>query len=266
MNAEIQYLELVQKILDKGKLKKNRTGIDTLYLFGEAIRHDFSEGFPLLTTKKMFTKGIIIELLWFLKGTEDTSFLHENGINIWDEWMEEENGKKILRNTYGKMWRNFHGVDQITKLIEEIKTNPDSRRLLVSAWDASKVDNCSLPWCHYSFMIDADQETKELSIAVTQRSCDVFLGLPFNLASYAALLYMLCEVTGYKPKSMFYTLLNTHLYTNHIDACKLQLTRKPYDLPQLKLHHRDNIDDFILEDFNILRYTHHPAIKADIAV
>lgn len=272
-NAEVQYLEILQKILDNGVRKSNRTGVDTLSLWGMALRHDYEGGLPLITTKKMFTKGIIHELLWFLKGTEDPSYLLDNNVHIWDEWIVD--GK--LPFTYGTRWRNFYGFDQIANVINEIKTNPDSRRHVVSAWDPPNVKNCALPWCHcfFQFNIDQDKYIKnppqdgrkgDISIAVLQRSCDFFLGCGFNLSSYSFLLYMIAEVTGYRPKSMYYTFHDAHIYINHIEQAQEQLSRKPFSLPRLKLNHKDNIDDFVYEDFEIIDYSFHPAIKAEVAV
>lgn len=172
MNLENQYLSILNEILDKGVFQNDRTGVGSLSLFGRSIRHNYKDGFPLLTTKMMFTKGIIGELLWFLLGTDDPQYLIDNNIHIWDEWMVDDNGKKKLPHTYGVKWRNFHGVDQVADLIEEIKTNPDSRRMLVCAWDAKNIKNTALPWCHVLWQIYVDKNTKEISISVYQRSAD----------------------------------------------------------------------------------------------
>lgn len=278
-NAETQYLSILDKILNNGIKKPNRTGIDTLSIWGTSIEHDYNLGFPLLTTKKMFIKGIIHELLWFLKGTEDASYLIENGVRIWDEWMKEEDGKKVLPHTYGVKWRNFHGVDQIAELINGIKVDPDSRRHIVSAWDAANVKNTALAWCHILMQINIDQDKYkpeaersndgklgDISIAVVQRSSDFFLGVPYNIASYSFLLYMIAAITNYRPKKMYYTFHDSHIYVNHIEQCKLQISREPYVFPQLNLNHRDNIDDFIYEDFSIINYSYHPTIKGEVAV
>lgn len=279
MNAEIQYLDILRNIMDFGFKKPNRTGVDAISVFGRTIRHDYSEGFPLLTTKKVFIKGILHELLWFLKGTEDASYLIENNVSIWDEWMQEVDGKKVLPHTYGVKWRNFYGTDQIKTLIDEIKTNPDSRRLLISAWDAANIKNAALAWCHvlFQFYIEQDRHKPpeevpkdgklgDISIGTWQRSCDFFLGVPFNLASYSYLLYMIAEVTNYRPKSMFYCFADSHIYVNHLEQCKLQLSRQPFSLPTLKVNHRESIDDFKFSDFVIENYEHHPAIKGEVAV
>lgn len=281
MNAENQYLKLVEKVLTKGVYRKDRTGVGCYSLFGENLRHDYSEGFPLLTTKKMFVRGAIIELLWFLKGTENPNFLLENNVHIWDEWMKkDENGNPTLPKTYGVQWRNFGGkVDQIAKVIHKIKTDPSSRRLLVVAWNPVDEDEAALPWCHVLFQFDVeldedkphekridDGKKGDISISVYKRSCDIFLGIPVNLASYSYLLYMIAEVTGYRPKSMYYTFGNLHVYSNHVEQCKLQLTRNPYKPPNVRLNHRDDIDDFVLEDFSLDNYECHPVIKAPVAV
>jgi len=280
MNAEIEYLKILDEILKFGVPKSDRTNTGNLELFGRSIRHNYEEGFPLLTTKKMFSKGIIIELLWFLKNTEDPSYMLENGVHIWDGWMkEDENGKKTLPHTYGKKWRDFYGCDQVSRLINDLKTNPNSRRHVVSAWDAANVNNAALPWCHILWQINVhldedkppeqrknDGKKGDISIAVYQRSADTFLGVSFNLASYSFLLYMIAEITGYRPKEMYYTFGSIHIYNNHIEQCKLQLTREPYFLPKLALNHKDNIDDFVYEDFKILDYNYHPTIKAEVSI
>lgn len=286
MNAEDQYLAIMRDILEHGVLKENRTGVDTKALFGVSLRHDFKNGFPLLTTKKMYTKAILHELLWFLKGTEDAQYLIDNKIRIWDEWMVDgyrsewekvEDDKigqhwichrdkpcKVLPHTYGVKWRDFDGVDQIGDLIEQIKTNPNSRRHIVSAWDPRHIKDTALPWCHLMFQINVRDEY--LDIGILQRSADVFLGIPFNLASYAFLLYMIAEVTGYKPGQMYYTFHDIHIYMDHMDQCKQQLSNLILTSPKLKLNHRDSIDDFVFEDFTIENYVSAKTIKAKVAV
>jgi thymidylate synthase len=272
MNSEHQYLSLLRKILNCGYKKADRTGVGCRALFGEVIRHDFSDGFPLLTTKKMFTKGIITELLWFLKGTEDVSFLEENGNHIWDEWMiTDKSGKKSLPHTYGVKWRNFYGNDQVANLINEIETNPDSRRHLVCAWDAANIKNAALPWCHVLWQIDIDKNDPppgkkgRMSIAVYSRSVDMFLGFPFNLSSYAFLIHMIAAVTNYSPESLIYFLGNAHIYDNHIEQCKLQCSRDPMPFPILDLKVK-KIDDYNLDDFVLKNYNSHPSIKGEVAV
>lgn len=276
MNAEIEYLNILKDILNNGETQEDRTGVGTLSVFGRSIRHQYKNGFPLLTTKKIFIKGVLVELLWFLKGTEDASYLLENNVHIWDAWMQDDkiSGKKILPHTYGVKWRNFYGTDQISKLIHTIKSDPNSRRLVVSAWDAANVDNAALPWCHILWQIDvtpdkishADGKKGDMNIAVYQRSADWFLGVPWNLCNYSFLLYMIAEITNYRPKEMYYTFGNCHIYKNHIEQCKEQISRLPYNSPNLKINHRDNIDHFIKEDFEIMNYECHPSIKGDIAV
>jgi thymidylate synthase len=277
-NAEDQYLEIMRNILQHGVLKENRTGIDTRDLFGVSIRHDFKNGFPLLTTKKMYTKAIIHELIWFLKGIEDAQYLIDNKVRIWDEWMKDcvcemcerwqqhpsHFIKKILPHTYGVKWRDFDGVDQIRTLIEQIKTNPDSRRLIVSAWDPRHVKDAALPWCHILQQYNVRGEYLDLN--VYQRSSDWFLGVPFNIASYGFLLSMIADVTGYKPGEMYYTFGSAHVYMNHVDQCMKQLSNPFLTPPTLKLNHRDNIDDFVFEDFELLNYQSAKTIKAKVAV
>lgn len=269
MTLEEQYLNIIKEILEKGVFREDRTGVGCYSVFGRTITHDYKNGFPLLTTKKIFTKGVLVELLWFLMGTEDPSFMLESNVHIWDEWIKD--GK--LPHTYGVKWRNFYGTDQIANLIDQINKNPESRRLVVSAWDAANVNNAALPWCHVLWQIDIekykepiDGKKGDMSILAVQRSADAFLGVPFNLASYSFLLYMIAEVTGYNPKSMHYTFGNCHIYANHMEQCREQLSRKPYDLPTVSLVHKDNIDDFVLEDFMVHNYVHYPAIKAKVAV
>ena len=216
-NAEYQYLDLCREILENGIKKGDRTGTGTLSLFGKTIIHDYECGFPLLTTKKMFLKGIIYELLWFLKGTDDASYLVENNIHIWDEWMQEKDGKKILPHTYGVKWRNFDGTDQIAEVINSLKKNPNSRRHIVSAWDPRHIGDAALPWCHCFFQFYVSPPTKDgekskLSIMVVQRSADIFLGVPFNIASYSALLYMFCSVLDMSPGRMIYNFGDCHVY------------------------------------------------------
>jgi len=272
-----QYLSLVKDILDNGIKSGDRTGTGTISVFGRSISHNYSDGFPLLTTKKMFTRGIIGELLWFLKGTADASFLIENNIHIWDEWMLDTPNGKTLPHTYGIKWRNFGGVDQIQKVINDLKVNPKSRRHIVSAWDPVNVDNAALPWCHILFQFNVtldkdrgfvaeDGKSGDLNIAVYQRSCDVFLGGPYNIASYSFLLYMICELTGYRPGSMYYTFGDSHIYLNHIDQCKEQISRTPFSLPTLVVANKGSIDDFDFGDFQITNYQCHPKISGKVSV
>ena len=282
LNAEDQYLSIMKDILERGDLKENRTGIDTKDLFGVSLAHDFELGFPLLTTKKMYTKAILHELLWFLKGTEDAQYLIDNKIRIWDEWMKSGvckpclgtgkrpgkavstrgyckvcNGsgyssKKTLPHTYGAKWRDFDGVDQIANLIEQIKTNPNSRRHIVSAWDPRHVSDTALPWCH--ILQQYNVRNGYLDVAVYQRSSDWFLGVPFNIASYGFLLSMIADVTGLKPGRMHYTFGSAHVYMNHVDQCAQQLSNPVLYCPKLKINHRDSIDDFIYARTHYLHY------------
>lgn len=279
-HAEYQYLDLLRDILANGIKKTDRTGTGTLSIFGRSIRHDYSYGFPLLTTKKMHTKSILGELLWFLKGTEDASFLLDNGIRIWNEWMMDgPNGNKILPWTYGTRWRNFDGVDQIQNAIDLIKNDPYSRRIVVSAWDPRHIKDSALTWCHILFQFNVIKEEDkppdkrindgrigDLSISVYQRSQDEFLGCPYNIASYSFLLYMFCELTNYRPKEMFYSIGDAHIYLNHIDQVKEQLSRTPYDLPVLQTTKKENINDYSFEDFEIINYKCHPTIKASVSI
>jgi thymidylate synthase len=279
-DAESQYLEILKDILDNGISRTDRTGIGTLSVFGRSIRHSYSNGFPLLTTKKMFIKGILGELLWFIKGTDDARFLIDNNIHIWDEWMKEDgSGNKTLPHTYGVKWRNFDGIDQLQNVINDIKNNPYSRRHVVSAWDPRHIKDAALPWCHVLFQFHCikdedknhdknynDGRFGDLSLTVYQRSGDFFLGAPFNITSYSFLLYMICEITNYRPGEMYYTFGDCHIYKNHFEQVKEQLSRIPYTLPQLEVKHKENINDFTFDDFKITNYTSHPTIKAEVAV
>jgi thymidylate synthase len=281
-NAENQYLSIMRDIMDTGEEVMDRTETGTKKLFGKTIIHDFSLGFPLLTTKKMHIKSIVGELIWFLKGTEDAQFLIDNNITIWDEWMKEEErviisytpelysqivktGRKILPHTYGIKWRNFGGKDQIAEVIDSIRKNPHSRRHVVSAWDPPNVEKAALPWCHVMFQFNCGQNDA-LDISVYQRSADWFLGVPFNLASYAFLLHMIAQQTGRKPRRMTYNFGDAHIYINHQEACETQLQRFVLPAPTLNLKHRDNISDYEISDFSMLEYNPHSAIKAPVAV
>jgi len=252
-----QYLDLLQFILDNGVQKSDRTGTGTLSCFGYQMRFDLQKGFPLVTTKKLHLKSIIYELLWFL-----------NGVNIWNEWADE-NGE--LGPVYGKQWRSWSAgaggktVDQISNVINQIKTNPDSRRMIVSAWNVSDLPEMALMPCHALFQFYV--ANGKLSCQLYQRSADVFLGVPFNIASYALLTMMIAKVTGLEPGEFVHTFGDVHLYNNHIEQAKLQLTRNPYPLPTMKLKPAvRNIFDFQFEDFMLENYQSHPAIKAPIAV
>ena len=262
-----QYLDLLQRILENGVEKSDRTGTGTLSVFGHQMRFDLQNGFPLLTTKKLHTRSIIYELLWFLKGETNISYLHDNKVTIWDEWADE-NGD--LGPIYGKQWRAWEAkdgkvIDQIGQVIEQIKTNPDSRRLLVSAWNVGEIDQMELPPCHIIFQFYV--ANNKLSCQLYQRSADVFLGVPFNIASYALLTQMIAQVCGLEAGEFIHTTGDTHLYLNHIAQAREQLSRKPYDLPTLSLNPLvKDIADFKYEDIKIENYICHPHIKAEVAV
>lgn len=262
-----QYQELLQRILDTGVRKEDRTGTGTLSVFAHQMRFNLQEGFPLLTTKKLHTRSIIHELLWFLKGDTNTAYLHDNKVTIWDEWADE-NGD--LGPIYGKQWRAWEAkdgrvIDQIGELIEQIKKTPDSRRLLVSAWNVGDLDKMALPPCHIIFQFYV--ANNRLSCQLYQRSADVFLGVPFNIASYALLTHMIAQVCGLGVGEFIHTTGDTHLYLNHIEQAKLQLTRTPYKLPTLRLNPSvKEIGDFKYEDISIGNYNSHPHIKGEVAV
>lgn len=262
-----QYQELLQRILDTGVKKEDRTGTGTLSVFAHQMRFNLQDGFPLLTTKKLHTRSIIHELLWFLKGDTNTAYLHDNKVTIWDEWADE-NGD--LGPIYGKQWRTWEAkdgrvIDQIGELIEQIKKTPDSRRLLVSAWNVGDLDKMALPPCHIIFQFYV--ANNRLSCQLYQRSADVFLGVPFNIASYALLTHMIAQVCGLGVGEFIHTTGDTHLYLNHIEQARLQLTRTPYKLPTLKLNESiTDINDFKYEDIAIENYESHPHIKASVAV
>jgi thymidylate synthase len=267
-----QYLDLLQHILATGAVKTDRTGTGTTSCFGSQLRFDLSKGFPLVTTKKLHLKSIIYELLWFLRGETNIKYLKEHGVSIWDEWADA-NGE--LGPVYGKQWRSWEGaggrtVDQITQLIEQIKKNPDSRRLIVSAWNVAELPGMALMPCHalFQFYVAAGPDGRQrLSCQLYQRSADVFLGVPFNIASYALLTLMVAQVCGLEPGEFIHTFGDVHLYSNHLEQAKLQLTRTPYPLPKMKLNPAvKNIFDFEFEDFTLENYQSHPAIKAPVAV
>jgi thymidylate synthase len=262
-----QYLDLLQHILDTGVYKSDRTGTGTQSCFGYQMRFDLSKGFPLVTTKKLHVKSIIHELLWFLKGETNIAYLKEYGVRIWDEWADE-NGD--LGPVYGKQWRSWEGadgqvVDQVTELIDQIKKNPDSRRLIISAWNVADLSKMALMPCHTIFQFYVAEG--KLSCQLYQRSADVFLGVPFNIASYALLTLMIAQVCDLQPGEFIHTFGDVHIYSNHMEQVKLQLSRKPYALPIMKLNPSvKNIFDFKYEDFTLENYQSHPAIKAEVAV
>ena len=263
-----QYLELLQKIMDEGTLRSDRTGTGTKSVFGHQMRFDLEDGFPLLTTKKLHLKSIIYELLWFLRGDSNVAYLQEHGVSIWDEWADPEGN---LGPIYGVQWRSWPSYnrgetyDQIARVIEDIRTSPDSRRLIVSAWNVAQIDQMALPPCHC--LMQFYVADGRLSLQLYQRSGDVFLGVPFNIASYALLLMMVAQVTGLKPGTFVHTLGDAHLYCNHLEQTSLQLTRSPRTLPTMQLNPEvRNLEDFKFEDFKLLDYTPHPHIAAPIAV
>jgi thymidylate synthase len=266
-HADHVYFELMRRILNEGTAKSDRTGTGTISVFGHQMRFDLSEGFPLLTTKKCHTRSIIHELLWFLKGETNIQYLKDNKVSIWDEWADE-NGN--LGPVYGKQWRSWETadgrtIDQISNVIESIKKNPDSRRHLVVAFNPGDVDKMALPPCHAFFQFYA--ANGKLSLQMYQRSADVFLGVPFNIASYALLCMMMAQVTGLKPGEFIHTLGDAHLYSNHLEQTNLQLTREPRPMPVMKMNPEvKSLFDFKYEDFELVGYDPHPAIKAEVAV
>nr|AIA14118.1 thymidylate synthase [uncultured bacterium] len=262
-----QYLDLMKHVLDNGTKKDDRTHTGTLSTFGYQMRFNLSEGFPLLTTKKLHTKSIIYELLWFLRGDTNIKYLKERGVNIWNEWADESGD---LGPVYGAQWRTWRAcdgqtVDQISRVIEQIKSDPDSRRLIVNAWNVGELSKMRLAPCHLLFQFYVADG--RLSCQLYQRSADIFLGVPFNIASYSLLLAMVAQVTGKQPGDFVHTLADTHLYLNHLEQVEEQLSRKPFPLPTLKLNPDiKSIDGFKFEDIELVGYQSHPPIKAPIAV
>ncbi|MBB3188050.1 thymidylate synthase [Microbacter margulisiae] len=262
-----QYLDLLQHVLNEGVHKEDRTGTGTLSVFGYQMRFRLDEGFPLLTTKKLHTKSIIHELLWFLQGSTNVHYLQENGVKIWNEWADEQGELGPIYGYQWRSWPDYDGghIDQISQAIEMIKHNPDSRRIIVSAWNVADLPKMHLPPCHAFFQFYV--ANGKLSLQLYQRSADIFLGVPFNIASYALLLEMMAQVTGLKAGEFVHTLGDAHIYTNHLDQVKLQLTREPRPLPRLKINSaKTNMFDFVFEDITIENYNPHPHIKGDIAV
>ena len=262
-----QYLDLMRDILENGSEKTDRTGTGTVSVFGRQMRFDLSKGFPLVTTKKLHLRSIIYELLWFLKGETNIKYLKDNGVSIWDEWADE-NGE--LGPVYGSQWRSWPApdgrrIDQITQVLNQIKTKPDSRRHIVTAWNPAEVDKMALPPCHALFQFYVADG--KLSCQLYQRSADYFLGVPFNIASYALLVYMVAQQCNLEPGDFVWTGGDVHLYSNHMEQVKLQLSRAPYSLPQLNIKRKPaSIFEYEFEDFEILNYQSHPGIKAPIAV
>jgi thymidylate synthase len=262
-----QYLDLMRDILENGAKKTDRTGTGTLSVFGRQLRFDLSEGFPLVTTKKLHLRSIIHELLWFLKGETNIKYLNDNKVTIWDEWADE-NGE--LGPVYGQQWRSWPApdgrrIDQISQLMQQLKQKPDSRRHIVSAWNPAEVDQMALPPCHALFQFYVADG--KLSCQLYQRSADFFLGVPFNIASYALLTEMIAQQCYLQPGDFVWTGGDVHLYTNHLEQAQLQLTRTPLPLPKLKIARKpESIFDYVFEDFEIVDYQAHPAIKAPVAV
>jgi thymidylate synthase len=263
-----QYLDLLRDVRENGHRKADRTGTGTLSVFGRQIRFDLDDGFPLVTTKRVHLKSVIHELLWFLKGASNVRYLRENGVTIWDEWADPATGE--LGPVYGVQWRSWPTpdgghVDQIAALIEEIRRKPDSRRMMVSAWNVADIPRMALPPCHALFQFNVQGD--RLSLQLYQRSADLFLGVPFNIASYALLLQMMAQVTGYRPGEFIHTFGDAHIYVNHLEQVDLQLSREPRPLPRMRIN--PDVRDlfaFRYEDFAIEGYDPHPAIKAPVAV
>lgn len=262
-----QYLELMRHVRDHGARKSDRTGTGTLSVFGYQMRFDLADGFPAVTTKKLHFRSIICELLWFLRGDTNTGYLHERGVSIWDEWADEQGN---LGPVYGYQWRSWPApdgrhIDQISKVLEQLRRNPDSRRLIVSAWNVADLDKMALQPCHAFFQFYV--ANGRLSCQLYQRSADVFLGVPFNICSYALLTHMLAQQTGLQPGEFIWTGGDCHLYLNHLEQVDEQLARKPYPLPTLVIKRKPpTLFDYVYEDFEIANYQSHPAIKAPVAV
>jgi thymidylate synthase len=262
-----QYLDLIKHVLDNGKPHQDRTGTGTLSVFGYQMRFDLQEGFPIITTKKIHLKSVIHELLWFLKGDTNVHYLQENGVRIWNEWADKEGN---LGHIYGYQWRSWptpegDHIDQISRVIEEIKTNPISRRLIVNAWNVGELHKMNLPPCHILFQFYVNEG--KLSCQLYQRSADIFLGVPFNIASYALLTLMIAQMTDLAPGDFVHTFGDAHIYNNHFDQVRLQLTREPFPLPQMQINPEvKDIFKFRYEDFELINYQAHPHIKGEVSV
>ncbi|MBU0679541.1 MAG: thymidylate synthase [Verrucomicrobia bacterium] len=262
-----EYLGLMRHVRDHGAEKQDRTGVGTRSVFGYQCRYDLAEGFPLVTTKKLHLRSIIHELLWFIRGEGNIRYLHENGVTIWDEWADETGD---LGPVYGVQWRAWPTpdgghIDQLGRVVEQIRNNPDSRRHIVTAWNVSELDRMALAPCHMMFQFYVAQG--RLSCQMYQRSADIFLGVPFNIASYALLTLMVAQVTGLQPGDFIHTLGDAHIYLNHLEQVDLQLSRKPYPLPTMKLNEDvKSVVDFKYDDFELVNYEYHPHIKAKVAV
>lgn len=269
-----KYLNLLQKVMSEGVDKEDRTGVGTRSLFGLQERYDLSEGFPTVTTKKLFFNSVKAELLWFISGSSDIADLHEMDCHIWDAnvdadyWKEKRKHPTDAGRVYGVQWRDWRSpegsVDQLAEAIKKIKENPESRRIIVTAWNPGELEKQVLPPCHAFFQFYVADG--KLSLQMYQRSCDIFLGVPFNIASYSLLLEMVAKVTGLEPGEFIHTMGDAHIYKNHFEQVEKQLSREPYPLPELKLKERKSIDDFQMEDIKLIGYKHHPAIRAEMAV
>ncbi|UOQ60505.1 thymidylate synthase [Leucobacter rhizosphaerae] len=260
------YEDLLREVLEHGTPKSDRTGTGTRSLFGRQIRFDLAESFPLITTKRVHFKSVALELLWFLRGEGNVAFLRENGVTIWDEWADE-NGD--LGPVYGVQWRSWptpsgEHIDQIAQVVEQIRSNPDSRRLIVSAWNVSELDQMALAPCHAFFQFYVADG--KLSCQLYQRSADMFLGVPFNIASYALLTLMIAQQTGLEPGEFVWTGGDCHIYDNHVEQVERQLSREPFPYPRIEIAQRDSVFDYDYEDFTVVGYEHHPGIKAPVAV
>jgi len=262
-----QYIDLINRVLTEGVKRDDRTGTGTIGVFGHQMRFNLEEGFPLLTTKKLHLKSIIYELLWFIKGDTNIKYLQEHGVRIWNEWADE-NGN--LGPVYGHQWRSWPAydgttIDQLANVIQQIKSNPNSRRLIVSAWNVAEVENMALPPCHTMFQFYV--ANGKLSCMLYQRSADIFLGVPFNIASYALLTMMIAQVCGLQPGEFVHTLGDAHIYLNHLEQVREQITRTPFPLPQMKINSAvKDINDFVFDDFELINYQAHPHIKGVVAV
>ena len=262
-----QYLNLLNRVLTEGVKKEDRTGTGTISVFGHQMRFDMSEGFPCLTTKQLHLRSIIYELLWFLNGDTNVKYLQENGVRIWNEWADEDGDLGHIYGYQWRLWPDYNGghIDQISDVINTIKNNPDSRRIIVSSWNVADLPNMNLPPCHAFFQFYVADG--KLSLQLYQRSADIFLGVPFNIASYALLLQMVAQVTNLQPGDFIHTLGDAHIYSNHLEQVKLQLTREPRSLPTMKINPDvKNIFDFKFEDFELINYDPHPHIKGKVAV
>ncbi|MFB7449747.1 MULTISPECIES: thymidylate synthase [unclassified Streptomyces] len=264
--ADTQYEDLLKTVLTSGTAKADRTGTGTRSVFGHQLRYDLSQGFPLVTTKKVHLKSIVYELLWFLRGDSNVGWLQENGVSIWDEWADD---KGELGPVYGVQWRSWptpdgRHIDQIGQLLDTLRRDPDSRRMIVSAWNVAELDRMALAPCHAFFQFYVADG--KLSCQLYQRSADLFLGVPFNIASYALLTHMVAQQTGLEPGDFIWTGGDCHIYDNHVEQVTEQLSRTPYEFPELKLHKADSLFDYAYADVEIVGYRHHPAIKAPVAV